>query len=113
MNNTPKKIRDYWEEDPAMRCDRHDEGNCAGRLTKEHALIYAGKQIQEIWAILDICAFHHEVDQYAGSGGMDKKKHEWIAISRMATSDFIKYPRRNWRQDLVLLESIYGRYSQQ
>lgn len=60
---------------------RSNEGNCAGRLTKEHALYYAGKQIQEDWAILDICEFHHGVGPFQDRGDMQKEKHTWIALN--------------------------------
>jgi len=110
MNNTPKKIKDYWQANPVNKCDRHDEGDCSGGLTKEHALIYAGKQIQELWAILDICEYHHAINQYQDGGNLDKKKHEWIAMSRMTNIDKAKYSKRNWNKELTLLESIYGKY---
>ena len=61
---------------------RADEGNCRGRVTKEHAITYKGSQLQEEWAILDICAFHHGVDNYQDSGDLIKEKHTWIALNR-------------------------------
>lgn len=86
MNNVPAKLRRQWALEDMMGkvrvCMRADEGNCAGRITKEHAVYYAGKQIQEDWAILDICAYHTEVDFHQDGGGMNKEKHEWIALNR-------------------------------
>lgn len=86
MNNVPPKLRKKWkdEDDAGIRrtCARSDEGNCQGRLTKEHAIIYAGKQLQEEWAILDICAYHHCVDQFQDGQGMNKEKHIWLALNR-------------------------------
>ena len=112
MRKLGKHVKDAIDNDPFYKlCARRDEGNCKGRITIEHALIYAGRQIDEIFACLPICAYHHEVDQYAGGGGMDKKKHEWIAISRMTESDRIKYSRRPWGRDLALLENKYGKYN--
>jgi len=109
MNNTPKHIRDYWDRNPVYKCERDDEGDCSGRLTKEHSLIYAGRQIQELWAILDICEYHHSIGKYHGVGNLDKKKHEWLAISKMTPEDMAKYPKRNWKRELELLNKIYGK----
>lgn len=85
MNNVPQKLRRKWHLEDLMGinrlCMRADEGNCQGRVTKEHALYYAGKQIQEEWAILDICAYHTEVDFHQDGGGMNKQKHAWIALN--------------------------------
>lgn len=86
MNNVPVKLKNKWRMEDLLgihrECMRANEGNCAGRVTKEHAIIYAGKQLQEEWAILDICAYHHEVDFHQDGGGMDKEKHVWIALNR-------------------------------
>lgn len=78
--------------DPKVKprvCLRADEGNCAGRLTKDHAMTFAGKQIQAEWAILDICAFHHGVDEYQDNGGKNNEKHVWLALCR-ATDDELR-----------------------
>lgn len=86
MNNVPEKIKKIWRnEDLAgmvRACMRSDEGDCNGRVTKEHAMYFGGKQIQEDWAILDICAYHTEVDFHQDGGGMNKEKHVWIALNR-------------------------------
>ena len=111
MRKISKKIKDTINTDPFYEtCARLSEGDCKGRITMEHALIYAGRQIDEVFAIIPICAFHHEVDQYAGGGGMNKKKHEWIAISRMTQDDRIKYSRMDWEKALQLLENNFGKY---
>lgn len=86
MNNVPAKLRKQWTLEDLMGitrvCMRSSEGDCNGRITKEHAVYYGGKQIQEDWAILDICAYHTEVDFHQDGGGMNKEKHEWIALNR-------------------------------
>mgnify|MGYP001612174525 CR=1 FL=1 len=86
MNNVPQKIKKQWQledmEGIKRVCMRANEGNCQGRLTKEHALYYAGKQLQEEWAILDICEFHHGVNNFQDNGNLQKEKHTWIALNR-------------------------------
>lgn len=87
MNNCPRKLKEKWRTEDwqgiQRTCLRIDDlENCEGRMTKEHAIIYAGKQLQEEWAILDICAYHHEVDFHQDGGGMNKEKHIWLALCR-------------------------------
>lgn len=86
MNNVPQKLRRKWQDEDRRGevrvCMRADEGNCQGRITKEHAIIYAGKQLQEEWAILDICEFHHGVNNFQDRGDLNKEKHVWIALNR-------------------------------
>lgn len=75
-------------------CMRKEEGNCEGRLTKEHAIIFAGKQLQKEWAILDICEFHHGVNNFQDRGDMRKEKHVWIALNR-ATDEELEAISKN------------------
>ncbi len=90
MNNTPERLKKKWRENPAKRCLRWKEGNCKGRLTKEHALTYAGRQIQEDFAILDLCEYHHLGD------GLDKLWNIRYAMSRATEADKLKFPRIKW-----------------
>lgn len=98
MNNTPKWLRDYWDKNPATKCERWKEGTCKGRLTKEHAWIYGGKQIQEIWACLDLCWEHHLGE------GLNKKLNQLIALNRATPQDLAKYPNRDWVKERRRLE---------
>lgn len=86
MNKVPKKLKDKWRLEDIFGeprvCLRASEGNCQGRLTKEHAMYFAGKQIQEEWAILDICEFHHGVNGFQDRGDLQKEKHVWLALNR-------------------------------
>jgi hypothetical protein len=110
MRPISPKLRDIIDTDTYYRtCARSDEGDCSGRITIEHALIYGGRQIDELWNLLPICAYHHAVDSYQDSGNLDKQKHEWIALSRCpdlsAISKAVNYPQR-----LAYLNTIYGSY---
>lgn len=60
---------------------------CDGRITLEHALTFAGKQIQLKWAILAICARGHEVDQFQDAHTMVKEMHVWVALNRATDED--------------------------
>lgn len=90
MRKIPIKLRNQIANDPFMKvCSRKDE-NCQGRITWEHAFIYAGKQINEKWAIIPLCEYHHL------GKGLDKRENEKIAISRATKQDLAKYNKRNW-----------------
>lgn len=98
MNNTPLWIREYWDEHPAKACERAAEGNCHGRLTKEHVFMYAGRQIQELWAIIDLCEYHHAVGNYMDRGALNKRVNEAIASKRADSEQRKKYPRLPWER---------------
>lgn len=82
---------------------------CQGRLTREHALIYSGRQIDERWAIISICAWAHDVDEWQDAGNLDKDKNVYIALTRAGPEDLAKYPRTDWEQMRRYLKSKFGR----
>ena len=88
-------------------CLRNDEGNCGGRLTLEHALTYAGRQIDEAWAILWICAYHHGVDQFQDCGDLNKEKHVWLALNRATDEELEKYSKADFKVKRNRLNKIY------
>ncbi len=92
MNNTPKFLKEKWKnENP--KCCRFSEGNCQGRLTKDHTIIYAGKQLQEDWAIVDVCEYHHAVDNFQDGGDLNREKHVWIALNRATDEELLRVSR--------------------
>jgi len=64
-----------------------------------HALIYAGKQINEWYAIQPLCTSCHR-----GNNGTIHRKADLIckikAIEMGLVALEIKYPKRNWAQEL-------------
>jgi hypothetical protein len=86
-------------------CARKGDGYCDGRITWEHAFIYQGRQIDEVWAIIFLCWRHHLGD------GLDKEKNEWLAIQKATLLDFIKYPKKNWLQLKNYLNKKYGSHN--
>lgn len=115
MNNVPQKLRKKWEEEDRQGlkrvCMRADEENCQGRLTKEHALTFAGKQLQEEWAILDICEFHHGVNNFQDRGNLNKQKHVWIALNRATEEKLREFSKGEDKIALRgRLNAIYGVY---
>jgi hypothetical protein len=107
MNKIPTVLREKMAMDPFYgRCMRRHEGTCSGRITWEHAFIYAGRQIQEQWAIIPLCEYHHL------GPGMVKWMNELFALRRATLEDLAKYPRRNWVQHLQALEYKYSKCTQ-
>lgn len=70
-------------------CERYSDGGCGGRITFEHAIIFAGSQLDEVWAIIHLCAFHHAVDEYQDGGDLQKEKNVWIALNRASDAELI------------------------
>jgi hypothetical protein len=88
-------------------CARRNQ-YCDGRITLEHAIIYAGRQVNEKWAIIPLCEYHHSVNKHQDGGGLDKRWNEWLAIGRMTEEDKKKYPREKWDQKYQFLNKKYG-----
>lgn len=83
------------------KCARKNDGFCEGRITWEHVFIYAGRQINEKWAILPLCEYHHL------GKGLDKDKNRWLALNRTEFKDLSKYPKVDWVQLRKHLSCIY------
>jgi hypothetical protein len=89
--------------DPFYRsCCLKDE-TCQGRIERHHNLIYAGSRVDDYWSILPVCGHHHSL--------ADTKKVrealDWVMIKRMLLSDMEKYPRVNWRQKAIYLQTKF------
>lgn len=89
---TPKKMLEAMEKDPYYKvCAlKFFPGHiCGGRVTREHAIKYAGHRLNEYWAIVPICARGHEVDEYQDAHTMNKELNVWVALNR-ATDDQLR-----------------------
>lgn len=105
----PKNIlTEILVDDYYKKCARHTEKTCKGRVTFEHVFIYAGKQIQEVWSIIPLCEYHHDVLSYQDKGDLQKELNQHIALQRATDADLEKYPRRNWKQLKEYLSKKYG-----
>lgn len=114
MRPISQRVKKQISADPLSdRCFRKmalRDHTCGGRITLEHAFIYRGRQIDEVWAIVPICARAHGVDQYQGSDIFNKEINQWIAINRMTEEDEQKYPRTDWKQLRKYLNGKYGEF---
>ena len=53
-------MREQLAQDPYMRDCVILGGICEGRIQWHHAFKYAGKRVNEIWALLPVCENHHK-----------------------------------------------------
>lgn len=114
----PKDVREDVGSDPEYsRCALQGLllnliGPCGGRPTREHALIHAGKKIQEKWAIPPICAAHHGVDQYQDAPTEAKKEiRVWVALNRATEDDLRRFSKAvNYIRMRQVLNDKYGEY---
>lgn len=114
MNNIPPKLKTELAVDPYYKvCARSGLFGhvCSGRVTWEHALYYAGKQIQARFAIVPLCEFAHSVCKYQDGGDMSKEINVWIALNR-ATDDELRAISKtiNYLRERQRLNNIYGVY---
>lgn len=98
MRKIPPKLREEMASDPYYKkCARYGS-DCSKKITWEHAFIYAGKQVNEKWAIIPLCEYHHL------GAGLEKHANELIALRRATEADLLKYPKRDWKQLRSYLE---------
>lgn len=115
MTKIPPKIKKAILADP-LRAHCALKGQpghiCGGRITWEHALIYAGKQIQEKWAIISLCARGHEVDGYQDARTMNKELNVWVALNQATDEELSRFSRAvpSYPSLRDRLNSKYGRY---
>lgn len=88
------------------KCHRHKEGTCQGRITIDHAWIYAGRQIDELWNFVPTCAFHHNVDQFQDCGDLNKDKQQRTALLRATDEDLQKYYKKDWNYEKLKLKIV-------
>jgi len=88
VNNIPHALKEKLKKDPFMRrCALEDE-NCKGRIEWHHVFIFAGKQIQESWAIAGACSEYHH--RFADRTDI-KKRFVHVCLSRASDSELAPY----------------------
>lgn len=94
MRPIPPKLREELASLPRMkRCACAELGGCSGRIEWHHVWIYAGRQINELWAIVGACNKHHEM---VGTEPIVKKAFEVYSLQLATAADLAKYPRKPW-----------------
>lgn len=116
MRPIPLKLRREISEDPFMQNCIYEEGiegnenapnnDCNGRIEWEHAWNYAGKQINEHWAIVPCCTEHNR------GNAMDKDYNRYKSLKRCREMGLfietkIKYQKKNWEQEWKYLSNKF------
>jgi len=117
MRPIPTKVKQELEADPRMKkciyttalasCLAATEAECiepcVGRITWEHAFIYAGKQINEPWAILGICEHHHL------GAGLDKDFNRYVALKKVRRRPTRRNTKKISQSRLVAIKMLPSR----
>lgn len=115
MNAIPKNLRKDLVSDPFYKtCARagYHGHQCEGRVTFEHAMIFAANQIQEKWAIIPLCEKAHAVGPFQDGGDFNKKINEWIALNRATDQEILSICKaRDYFRYRGLLNQIFGAYN--
>ena len=102
MRKIPEGMKEQILADEYYQKCARKNNECAGRITWEHSFIYAGKQINEVWAIIPLCVYHHL------GAGLEKEINQLIALKRATDIDLQKYPRKDWQQLYRYLSNKYA-----
>lgn len=112
MRKISPKVKEKLLQEPDI-CARKQDGNCAGCITWEHTLIFGGKQIDEVWAIIKLCEYHHAVGIYQDSGDLWKERNVWIALNRATDDELRKYSKAtDYIKQREVLNQKHGIYNQ-
>ena len=87
----PKQLLKEILADPYYKTCARLDSDCDGIITLEHALLYAGKQVQAKFAIIPLCWYHHLGD------GLDKRWNIRKALSQATPEDLLRYPKNTWK----------------
>lgn len=117
MNNIPLQLRQDLEADAFYgSCARQDalhDHECqgdpvrgrAGRMIEwEHALIYAGRQVQKRYAIVPLCWYVHR------GPGQDKEINIWIALNRGSQEELLELSAKGGRDYFRYRGFLNARY---
>ena len=105
--NTPSKILEQLKGDPFMYFCIHtlfqkDSHLCRGKVEWHHALIFSGRQIQEAWAIVPLCQYHHKQPNKDFARHLAFCRAEHMGIDLTKLTDF-----NHWKHEIKRLKSLY------
>ena len=113
MTTIPLKQRKEMALDPYYRvCARQEalhDHECDGKITWEHALIYAGKKVQSSWSIIPLCEWAHSVNRHQDGPGLNKEINVWIALNRATDEEVIQVSKAiDYIRMRAVLNGKYG-----
>lgn len=90
MNNIPKKLRDNIAADPFYeRCCITGVFANQTKVEWHHNLIYAGRQVQEKWAILPLAKAVHD----QANNPKVRERLDWIMLNRATDDELRRYSK--------------------
>jgi hypothetical protein len=111
MRKISQKVKNQLLERES-KCARADH-NCDGRITWEHALTYAGKQIDEAWAIVFLCEYHHAVNKHQDGGDLKKEINVWVALNQATEEELRRHSKAiDYIKLKEKLNNKYGKFNQ-
>lgn len=99
MRIIPPKLKKSLLKDSFMKICIHPD--CNNQPEWEHCWIYAGKQINEVWAIVPCCYYHHR------GGGLNKDFNKWVSINLANNDDLTVYNKKDWESERIRLNDKY------
>jgi len=98
MRPISTKHKEIINSDPYYKVCARKNDDCGGRRTIEHSLIYAGKQIAELWNYIPLCERHHGLGQFSDCKFLRKDINEKLALQRATREEIAEnYPRLLWK----------------
>lgn len=76
-------------------------------VEQHHSIIWGGRQIDEVFAIIPLCVYHHR----GNSGRIWKEvqeRCESYSIKEGLSELLIKYPKTDWEQRMLYLNKKYA-----
>lgn len=106
----PPKMRVQMSENPFYKncCYAYFTGdtNCSGKIEWHHNLIYAGQRVNEIFAILPVCQYHHRLADTSEI----RMVLDWIMLNRATDLELQTYSKaENYFEKKQRLNKIYGK----
>lgn len=116
-HHIPLKMRAAMDKEPYYhRCARQDalhDHICEADpldgvlIDWEHAIIFAGKQVQQRWAIIPSCWWAHR------GQGLKKEINVWIALNRATDAELEAHSKAiPLKRERDRLNAIYGVYNE-
>lgn len=112
MRHLPKKLKqEILADDYYRRCCLTYLDNKDTKIDWHHAWEYAGKQINEKWAIMPVCWRKHSPLGDEDSVHNCKKTDEYVKYLSLLRADLNdlqrRYPKKDWQREFDYLKSRY------
>lgn len=110
MRKIPINIRKQIDQSPFYhRCVLCGKTREQEKIEVHHNLIYAGRQVNDLWTLLPLCKTHHDDIVHC------KERCNWVMCNRASISELIKYGKvvDYVRMKKILNEKFGGTWSYQ